>query len=99
MYPAGKIPVLQDGNFTLGESGAIMAYLCEKNPHVGYLIGESPQERATINQYVSWYQNYFRPAMFKPIRMYLGGVLMGQKILQAHKDSLFGEMFEAIKKL
>lgn len=28
MYPVGKIPVLQDGEFTLGESGAIMTYLC-----------------------------------------------------------------------
>lgn len=75
-----------------------MTYLCERYPHVGYLIGESPEERAVINQYVSWYQNHFRPAMFKPIRMYLGAVMMGQQILQAHRDSLFAEMFEAIKK-
>ena len=39
MYPAGKIPVLQDGDFTLGESGAIMTYLCERYPNIGYLIG------------------------------------------------------------
>jgi glutathione S-transferase len=28
IYPAGKIPVLQDGDLTLAESGAIMTYLC-----------------------------------------------------------------------
>ena len=28
MYPPGKIPVLQHGDFTLGESPAIMGYLC-----------------------------------------------------------------------
>ena len=36
--------------------------------------------------------------MFKPIRMYLGSVLMGQQIMKNHRDVLFGEMFEAIKK-
>lgn len=30
--------------------------------------------------------------------MYLGAVLMGQQIMKNHRDILFGEMFEAIKK-
>jgi len=34
LYPAGKIPVLKDGDFVLGESGAIMIYLCERYPHL-----------------------------------------------------------------
>lgn len=28
VYPAGKIPVLVDNDFVLGESSAIMLYLC-----------------------------------------------------------------------
>ena len=75
-----------------------MTYLCEKCPSVHYLIGDTVEERAVINQYMSWYQGFFRPAMFKPIRMYLGAVMMGQQINKAHRDALFSEMFDAIKK-
>lgn len=28
MYPQAKIPLLREGNFVLGQSGAIMSYLC-----------------------------------------------------------------------
>lgn len=41
MYPVGKIPVLRDGEFTVGESGAIMIYLCELYPHIAHLYGKT----------------------------------------------------------
>lgn len=96
MYPVGKIPVLKDGDFTLGESGAIMIYLCERYPHINQFYGDTPEQRATVNQYIAWYQNYFRPALFKPIRMHLGAVIMQQPISQQHKSALFKDMFDAI---
>ena len=36
--------------------------------------------------------------MFKPIRMYLGAVFTGKGVMKLHRDALFGEMFDAIKK-
>jgi glutathione S-transferase len=80
MYPVGKIPVLTDGDFSLGESGAIMIYLCELYPHIVHLYGKTIQERAVVNQYLSWYQSVFRPAMFKPLKMLLGALLFKQKV-------------------
>ncbi len=39
MYPIGKIPLLKSGDFVLGESGAIMIYLCERYPHIAKYYG------------------------------------------------------------
>jgi glutathione S-transferase len=60
MYPFGLIPVLVDGALTLGESSAIMSYLCEKYPHISHFGGRNLLERALVNQYVGWYQGTFR---------------------------------------
>jgi glutathione S-transferase len=76
-----------------------MTYLCELYPHIAHLHGSSPKERALVNQYISWYQNYFRPALFKPIRMHLGALFSQQPILESHLESLKADMFEAIGKL
>jgi glutathione S-transferase len=43
--PGGKLPVLVDGDFTLTESGAIVAYLADKFPASG-LLPADPQRRA-----------------------------------------------------
>ena len=75
-----------------------MIYLCELYPHIAHLYGNTIEERALVNQYISWYQSFFRPAMFKPMRLYIGGFLFQQKILQAHRDSLIAEMIEGIDK-
>jgi glutathione S-transferase len=45
--PAGKLPVLVDGDFTLTESGAVVAYLADKFPASGLLPAE-PRLRADV---------------------------------------------------
>jgi len=57
-----------------------MVYLCELYPHIAHFYGKTIEERAVVNQYLSWYQSSFRPAMFKPVKMLLGAVLFKQKI-------------------
>jgi glutathione S-transferase len=68
LNPLGQIPFLVHGNFKLGESNAILVYLCEKFPEkLGLYYGTNTQERAKVNQHLSWYQNFFRPALFRII--------------------------------
>jgi glutathione S-transferase len=49
--PAGKIPVLVDGDLVLTESVAIVLYLAEKYPDKG-LLPAGPKERAQVNRWL-----------------------------------------------
>jgi glutathione S-transferase len=52
LNPTGRTPVLQDGEFILWESTAIMQYLASQVPNT--LWPESPQIRADIMRWQSW---------------------------------------------
>jgi glutathione S-transferase len=68
-----------DGSFKLAESSAILLYLCEKYPQIPKsLSGQTIQERALVNQYLSWYQNEFRTVFFEPISMRKRYLLTGE---------------------
>jgi glutathione S-transferase len=51
MNPAGKLPVLVDGDFILTESVAIVLYLAEKYPEKG-LLPAGLQARAEVNRWL-----------------------------------------------
>lgn len=51
LNPRGKVPVLTDGDYTLAESMAIIAYLDREYPEVP-LLGTTPQETGKIWQTV-----------------------------------------------
>lgn len=50
-----------------------MVYLCEKFPQLTEFYGATPEQRAVVNQYISWYQNFFRPAVVLPLQILLRG--------------------------
>ena len=53
--PRQKIPVLQDGDFILSESSAIITYLAENYGSPGkQLVPTDPQQRARYNEWVSF---------------------------------------------
>jgi glutathione S-transferase len=52
LTPFGTSPVIQDGDITLGESGAIIEYLCRK--HAGGRLMPEPGHRDYVN-YLFWF--------------------------------------------
>jgi glutathione S-transferase len=55
MNPNGQIPVLQDGDFTLWESNAIVRYLCAKHS-MGNLYPTDLQQRFDAERWMDWQQ-------------------------------------------
>lgn len=53
MNPNGLVPVLQDGDFTLWESNAILRYLCERQ---GRGMPADIRVRADANRWLDWQQ-------------------------------------------
>ncbi len=62
LNPNSKIPVLQDGDFVLWESCAIMQYLADKTPGQT-LYPQDLRTRADINRWMFWACQHFSPAL------------------------------------
>jgi glutathione S-transferase len=53
MNPTGLVPTLQEDDFSLWESNAILRHLCNTNPAAaGTLWPEAPHKRATVDQWL-----------------------------------------------
>lgn len=53
LNPNGRVPLLQDGDFTLWESNTIVRYLAAKHGH-GSLYPASPELRALAERWMDW---------------------------------------------
>jgi glutathione S-transferase len=67
LNPRGKVPVLRDGNFSLYESVAILAYLDAKYPEPS-LFGKTPEEIGITWRMVLELEHYAGPALSKVSR-------------------------------
>ena len=61
LNPRGKVPILKDGDYTLSESIAIMAYLDRKQPEPP-LFGRDASETGRVWKAISDSMSYFEPA-------------------------------------
>ncbi|NUQ75612.1 MAG: glutathione S-transferase family protein [Polyangiaceae bacterium] len=77
--PRGKVPGLRDGEFTLSESLAIMAYLEKKHPSPP-LFGETPEETGTIWRVLCEHDNYITPAIQAVVRPILFSAPQGEDL-------------------
>ena len=60
--PAGRVPVLEDGDFVLPESHAIMLYLAERS--AGQTLYPSDlRARAQVDRWMFWCAAHFQPAI------------------------------------
>jgi glutathione S-transferase len=62
MNPNHRVPVLEDGDFYLWESRAIMQYLAEKTPGQS-LYPSGARARADVNRWLFWSGQHFAPAI------------------------------------
>src|ERR1700751_6128624 len=62
MNPNHRVPVLEDGDFHLWESRAIMQYLADKTPGQT-LYPTDPKGRADVNRWRFWSASHFAPAI------------------------------------
>jgi glutathione S-transferase len=62
--PNGKLPILEDGDFVLWESTAMLAYIATKGQR-GDLAPTTPRERAEVDRWTSWQGAHFGPAIRK----------------------------------
>jgi glutathione S-transferase len=62
--PNGKLPILEDGDFVLWESTAMLAYIAAKADRAD-LAPTTPRERAEVDRWTSWQGAHFGPAIRK----------------------------------
>lgn len=61
MNPNQRMPVLEDGDFSLWESNAIIQYLAAKKPESG-LLPKDERDRADVTRWQFWESTTFDPA-------------------------------------
>ncbi len=59
--PNSLVPLLEDGDFVLWESNAIVRYLCAKHS-LGKMYPENLQQRFDAERWMDWQQTTFNPA-------------------------------------
>src|SRR5262249_51951813 len=59
-----KIPVLEDGDFVLWESNAILGYLAAKHPEKN-LLPTDPKGRADVDRWLFWQTAHLGPSVGK----------------------------------
>jgi glutathione S-transferase len=75
--PNGKVPILEDGDFVLWESNAMLGYIAAKADRTD-LAPTTPRERADVDRWLSWHSAHFGPAIgkvaFERVVKKLGGL-------------------------
>jgi glutathione S-transferase len=62
--PNGKLPILEDGDFVLWESTAMLGYIAAKAGRTD-LAPTTPRDRAEVDRWTSWQGAHFGPAIRK----------------------------------
>jgi glutathione S-transferase len=97
----GTVPALHHGIVKIGDSNAIMPYLCEAFPdQLRSYYGRSLAEKAHINEFMSWYQSTYRPGILAVIRLKLSHVRFLKKpIRKSQLVEAEEKVVEALEKL
>jgi len=92
LNPLHTIPVLQEDDFALNESEAIIFYLMDTRGVGKEYYPEDPKTRAQINQYLPYHHRELRPKLAK-----LFILVWFPQILKCSKDKIRSEALETLK--
>ncbi|KAL3715218.1 hypothetical protein ACJRO7_007022 [Eucalyptus globulus] len=93
LQPFGSVPVVQDGDYTLFDSRAIIRYYAEKYKHQGTeLLGKTIEERGLVEQWLEVEAHNFQPPIYDLVHNLVYGPLIGltpdPKQLKESEDKL-----------
>ncbi|CAN6571278.1 unnamed protein product [Malus baccata var. baccata] len=93
LQPFGTVPLIQDGDYTLYESRAIMRYYAEKYKSQGTdLLGKTIEERGLVEQWLEVEAHNFQPPIYNLVVHILFAPVLGfpsdPKILQESEEKL-----------
>ncbi|KAL7116650.1 hypothetical protein ACP275_03G017400 [Erythranthe tilingii] len=87
LQPFGFVPVIQDGDYTLYESRAIIRYYAEKYRSKGTeLLGKTIEERGLIEQWLDVEAHSFQPPLYDSVIQVLFGPRLGMTPDQTRLD-------------
>ena len=66
LNPAGAVPVLEDGDWSLTQNAAILNYIADKFPDAKLAGDGTPKSRAEVNRWLGFLNSDMHPA-FKPM--------------------------------
>jgi glutathione S-transferase len=95
LNPAGAVPVLEDGDWSLTQNAAILNYIADKYPEAKLGGDGTPGSRAEVNRWLGFLNSDMHPA-FKPMfgsTAYLEDETVIEKTIQEARRKLRG-MFE-----
>ncbi|KAL9319622.1 hypothetical protein ACSQ67_011461 [Phaseolus vulgaris] len=93
LQPFGSVPVIQDGDYTLYESRAIIRYFAEKYKEQGTeLLGKTIEEKGLVEQWLEVEAHNFHPPLYDLVMNVLFAPLKGapsdQKVIEESDKKL-----------
>ncbi|HYD94190.1 MAG TPA: glutathione S-transferase N-terminal domain-containing protein [Noviherbaspirillum sp.] len=98
LNPAGRIPVLVDGDFVLSETAAICLHLADRHPRAGLAPAPGTTERARFYQWLIYLTNTLQAELityYYPER--LADHAQGAESVKRHAEARIGGMLDLIE--
>ena len=98
--PNGKLPILEDGDFVLWESNAMLGYIAAKAGRTD-LAPTTPRERADVDRWLAWSNAHFGPAIrkvaFERVVKKLGGLGAPDEAIVQQGIAEFAQVADALE--